>query len=109
MRPLSTQHLDGLGFCAVAPDHVSLPDIDLRGWNLGHDLFWQTQDLREHPGIQSAHPVAEAECSVLAIQSIVESENGVARIGAQVLNRMSVTPRKVPEVPRRIVGHFRLA
>src|SRR5204863_270541 len=79
MRPLCIQHANGARFCAIAADHVPLPDVDLGSRNPRDVILGQTQCLRQHPAVQPAHPVAQAECSVLSIQSVIEGKDGVAR------------------------------
>ena len=63
--------------------------------------------LREHPRIQSAHPVAESKRSVLSIQSIIEGKDGVAGLGPKGLDGMGMPLGKIPEIPGRIIGDLR--
>jgi len=99
MRPRCIQYVNSASFRAIATDHVALPDVNLGGRNFGCGVFRQTQRLREHPRIQSAHPVAESERSVLAIQTIIEGKDGVARLGSQGLDGMGMPLGKIPEIP----------
>ena len=62
--------------------------------------------LREHPRIQSAHPVAESKRSVLSIQSIIEGKDGVAGLGPKGLDGMGMPLGKIPEIPRCVVGYL---
>src|SRR3979490_2848495 len=106
MCPRCIQYVNGASFRAIASDHVTLPDVNLSGRNFGDGVFGQTECLREHRRIQSAHPVAESERSVLSIQTVVEGKDGVARLGPQGLDRMGMPLWKIPEIAGGIIGYL---
>ena len=108
MRPRSIQHVRGIGLRAVAPDHLSLPDVNLTGRHLGHGVFRHAEYLRQHSRVQPAHPVTKTKCAVLPIQSIVKGKNRVARLGAERLDGMAMSFGKVPEVAGPIIGDLRV-
>ena len=99
MRALVVEHLLGARLRRVAPDDLALSDIGLGRRELGDDFLRQAGHLRDHPGIEPADPVAQAERAVLGIEPIVEGKHRVARRGPQRLDRVAVSLREMPEIP----------
>src|SRR5215510_1454851 len=100
------EYLHGLGFCTVALDHLALFDINLRRRDPACNVLWQTQCLRKECRIQSAYPIAQAKCSVLCVQAIIEREDGMAWFRSDRLYRVRVRRWKIPKITGTVVGNF---
>src|SRR5579863_437627 len=109
VRARGIKHFFGPRLRTVEGDDLALHDVGLAARNLEHAAFRRSEGAVEQCSIEAAHPIADAERTVLGIKSVVESEYGVERLSAKGRDGVTVTLGKIPQVAWAIVDHFGLA
>src|SRR3954464_6606907 len=103
MRPRVIQFCYGARLRAVERDCFALHDVGLAARNLRQPILVDAVGLAKRVEIKAAHVVADAKRAMLAVKTIVECEDGMARRGPEGMNGVTMAFGEIPEVAGSVV------